>query len=456
MKIRNMTAGRPAGLILSVALPLMLGNVFQQMYTVVDTAVVGNVLGVTALAALGASDWFNWMFLSIMQGFAQGFSIPIAQEFGADNPEALRRNIASAIRQAAILAVVLCAIALLSITPVLAYALKTPPEILPISRQYLTILFAGTPIVMTYNLMAGILRSLGDGKSPLIAMVIASILNVCLDLLFVMVFHWGVAGAAIATLIGQFCSCIFCFARLRGIEIIRLTRADFAPERAVTSRLIRLSVPLAAQNAIISIGGMILQSVVNGMGVLFIAGYTATNKLYGMLEVAATSFGYAITTYVGQNLGAGRIDRIRSGMRSGLVMNVITSALIGALMLIFGRQIVGIFISGEPEQVVQSVEIAYEFLSIMSIFLPVLYILYVYRSALQGLGDTVMPMASGIAEFIMRTGSALLLPALIGYRGIFIAEVLAWAGADAILIVSYYRRFHRLTAAAQAPSQDMA
>ena len=313
-------------------------------------------------------------------------------------------------------------------------------------------LIRGIPVEMvrdvykrqTYNLMAGVLRSLGDGNTPLYAMIVASVINIALDLLFVAVFSWGVAGAAVATLIGQISSCLFCFLRLRGVEAIRLSRADFAPDRARLLHLLRLGTPLAVQNAIISIGGMIVQSVVNGLGVLFIAGYTATNKLYGMLEVAATSFGYATTTYVAQNLGARRIDRIRSGLRASVVMCIAASASIGALMLLLGRPILSLFITGSPQEVETSLSIAYEFLSIMSVSLPILYMLYVYRSALQGLGDTLTPMLSGFVEFLMRTGSAVLLPGLIGYQGVFWAEVLAWLGAAVLLVISYYRRFLRL------------
>lgn len=448
MRTRNMTAGKPAGLIFSVALPLMLGNVFQQMYTVVDTAVVGNVLGVSALAALGASDWFNWMFLSIVQGFAQGFSIPIAQTFGADDLPSLRKNVASATLLSAALSIVVSTIALLSITPVLRL-LHTPEEILPVSRLYLTIIFAATPIVAAYNLLAGILRSLGDGNTPLYAMIIASVINVVLDLFFVAVLPFGVAGAAAATVIAQVCSCVFCLWRLRGVKAVHVNRHDFRPEAARLFHLLRLGTPLAIQNAIISIGGMIVQSVVNGMGVLFIAGYTATNKLYGMLEIAATSFGYATTTYTGQNLGARRLDRVRSGVRASLWMCMLASATIGAVMLLFGRPILSLFLSGTPEDVAQSLDYAYEFLAVMSASLPILYVLYVYRSALQGLGDTLTPMLSGFAEFIMRTSAALLLPGLIGYSGLFWAEVLAWAGAVAILVTSYYVRFDKLCAQAQ-------
>lgn len=443
MRVRNMTSGKPLGLILSVALPLMLGNMFQQLYTVVDSAIVGNWVGMNALAAIGNSDWFHWMFMGMIQGFAQGFSIPIAQEFGANDLKALRKNVACSIILTAMLAVVLTLIAQLSIYPMLTYALKTPAEILPITRQYITILFSGIPFLLAYNLMAGILRSLGDGKTPLIAMVIASLTNIVLDLLFVVGFGWGVAGAAIATLIGQASAIVFCFFRLKSVDVIRLTREDFRPDAAIMSRLMRLGLPLSLQHIIISVGGMILQRIANGMGVLFIAGFTATNKLYGLLECAAISFGYATTTYVGQNLGAKRMDRIKSGMRCSVIISIVTSVTIGLLMIIFGKWIVGLFISGSPEDVVVSTRIAYEFLVVMASALPILYLLYAYRSALQGMGDTTSPMLSGVAEFIMRMASAIILPGMIGYWGLFVAEVLAWTGADLILIPNYYKQFRR-------------
>lgn len=445
MRVRNMTSGKPFGLILSVALPLMLGNMFQQLYTVVDSAIVGNWVGMNALAAIGNSDWFHWMFMGMIQGFAQGFSIPIAQEFGANDLKALRKNVACSIILTAILAALLTLIAQLSIHPMLTYALKTPAEILPITRQYITILFSGIPFLLAYNMMAGILRSLGDGKTPLIAMVIASLTNIALDLLFVVAFGWGVTGAAIATLIGQASAVVFCFFRLKSVDVIKLTREDFRPDAAIMSRLIWLGLPLSLQHIIISVGGMILQRIANGMGVLFIAGFTATNKLYGLLECAAISFGYATTTYIGQNLGAKRMDRIKSGMRCSIIISIVTSVAIGAMMIIFGRWIVGLFISGAPEDVVESTRIAYEFLVVMASALPILYLLYAYRSALQGMGDTTSPMLSGIAEFIMRTASAIILPGLIGYWGLFVAEVLAWTGADLILIPNYYKRFRQFS-----------
>ena len=194
---------------------------------------------------------------------------------------------------------------------------------------------------------------------------------------------------------------------------------------------------MAFQNAIIAIGGMIVTSVVNGFGVVFIGGYTASNKLYGILEVAATSYGYAMVTYTGQNMGAGKIDRIRQGMKAAMILSMVTSVVIAAIMILFGKGILSLFLSGTPEETAAAMEIAYRYLLIMSLCLPILYILHVVRSAIQGMGDTLRPMASGISEFIMRTLGSLFLPGVFGSTGVFFAEVAAWLGADLILVPSY-------------------
>ena len=437
-RIKNMTEGKPVFLIITFALPLMVGNVFQQLYTVVDTMVVGKALGVGALAALGAADWLNWMMLGTIQGLTQGFGILMAQEFGAGRPERLRKVVGNATILSILGALLLLAAGQLIARPVLVL-LQTPEEIIGNALLYLRIMFLGVPIVMAYNFLASILRSLGDGKTPLHAMIVAALTNIVLDLVFVLVFHWGIAGAAVATLIGQFVSVLFCLWHIRRIEMLALKRADFCLEGALGRKLLFLGSPMALQNVIISVGGMIVQFVVNGFGVLFIAGFTATNKLYGVLEVAATSYGYAMITYVGQNLGAGKIDRIRKGMRAALGVAMVTAVAIGVTMLVFGKFILGWFISGTPQEVEQTMQVAYFYLAVMSVCLPILYVLHVTRSAIQGMGNTVLPMVSGIAEFLMRALTAVLLPLAVGETGIFFAEVMAWAGADVILVISYVK-----------------
>lgn len=442
-KIKNMTSGKPAGLIFKFALPLMAGNIFQQLYTVVDTMVVGKFLGVDALAALGAADWLNWMMLGIVQGFTQGFAIKMAQEFGAGNYKQLKKAIGNSAVLSVLFSVVLVIAGLLSAKPILEL-LQTPADIMPDTLTYIYFMFAGIPIVMFYNLLACILRSLGDSKTPLNAMIIASITNIVLDVLFVFGFKWGIAGAAIATLVAQVVSGLYCLHFIRKIEILTMQKDDFMPDGSLVGRLLLLGLPMAFQNGIIAVGGMVIQFVVNGYGVIFIAGMTATNKLYGLLEIAATSYGYAVVTYVGQNLGAGKNKRIKQGMRASLGIGLITSVIIAVVMLFLGKLVLGLFLSGTPEEVTAAMDVAYLYLAIMSICLPILYVLHIVRSGIQGMGNTFLPMLSGIAELIMRTGGALILPLYISEVGIFYAEVLAWLGADIVLVISYLILIRRL------------
>lgn len=436
-RIQSMTEGKPAKLIFTFALPLMVGNVFQQLYTVVDTMVVGKYLGVGALAALGAADWMNWMMLGIVQGFTQGCAIRMSREFGAGNYPRLRDVIGNAGVLSALFSLLLVGAGQLAARPVLVL-LQTPGGILGDALLYLRIMYLGVPVMMAYNLLACVLRSLGDGKTPLQAMAVASVTNIVLDLLFVMVFQWGIAGAAAATLIAQVVSGLFCLYHIGRLEVLRLSRDNLRLQKEVAPQLLGLGFPMAFQNCIIAVGGMIVQFVVNGSGVVFIAGFTATNKLYGVLEIAATSYGYAMITYVGQNLGAGRYRRIRQGVRAALAIAAATSLVIAAVMLVFGRAILGCFISGTPREVEQAMETAYFYLAVMSVGLPVLYVLHVMRSAVQGMGNTALPMVSGVVEFIMRTATALYLPLAVGEVGIFFAEPAAWLGADVVLAASYF------------------
>ncbi|MBE5875835.1 MAG: MATE family efflux transporter [Lachnospiraceae bacterium] len=442
-KTKDMTKGNPFKLLLVFALPLMVGNIFQQLYTVIDTMIVGQVLGVSALASLGAADWLNWMMVSVVQGFTQGFSIRIAQDFGAGNTKAIRKDITASARLACILALCFIVFFEMALPPFLR-VMKTPEDVIGGSLLYLRVLFLGIPIVMAYNTLAGILRAFGNGKAPLMAMVVACFVNIVLDIVFVAFFHWGIAGAAIATVIAQGCSALYCLMAFRRIDIGKPEKKDWENDNALNVTLIKLGLPMAFQHIMICVGGMIVQTVVNSFGMLFIAGFTASNKLYGVLEMAATSYGYAVVTYTGQNLGAGKYDRIKQGVRSALIVAAITSAVISVCMLIVGKGFIGMFLSGTPEEVAGALDIGYRYLAIMSYCLIALYFLYVYRSALQGLGDTMMPMLSGVAEFVMRTGVALLLPMLIGRDGILYAESSAWIGADVILVAAYYYRIHRL------------
>ena len=436
--VMDMTKGNMAMLILSFALPLMLGNVFQQFYTVADTAIVGKILGVDALAALGTVESINWLVLGTIQGITQGFGILVSQQFGAKKEEALQETIFHA-SFLAVVAAILFTVGILIGLPGLVGILQVPVDIRPICLDYLYVLFGGIPLMMLYNFTAAMLRAFGDSKTPLTACVIAALFNIALDLYFILELGWGVKGAALATVIAQTLASAYCLWKLCRIEVLAEKRkaAKWRLHAGLCGKLIYLGLPMAFQNLVIAIGGMIVQTVVNSFGVAFIAGYTATCKLYGILEVAATSYGFAMVTYTGQNLGAGKTDRIKEGTRIGVLIGVLTSFVITGLMFLLGRNILGLFISADAAQGSQAAVVAWRFLRIMSSFLWVLYILHIVRSVIQGMGNTVIPLVSGIFEFIMRTGATLILPVLFGENGILFAEVLAWMGADLVLIPGY-------------------
>lgn len=441
-KVRDMTKGNPGRLILMFAVPLMIGNVFQQLYTMVDTVVVGQVAGVQALAALGAVEWIMWMVLGVSSGITQGFAILIAQDYGARKWKQLKKTVAHSYVLTTITAVLLFLTSQIFAHWILSF-LNTPDNIIGMSLLYLRIVFCGIPVVAAYNVFAGVLRSLGNSRTPLVAMVIAAGINIILDLVFVAGFHMGVAGAALATVIAQCFSALYCFIIVRKIEIVHITKDDFRAVPGLNRELLSLATPILFQDVIISLGGLAVQFVVNGYGFLFVAGFTATNKLYGILEMAAISYGYAIITYVGQNLGAGQISRIKKGVHISGFLAFLTSAFISVMMFIFGKHILRMFISGNPAQAEQVLGIAWHYLSIMASVLCILYFLHVYRSALQGLGDTMIPMLSGVVEFFIRVGVALLLPKIMGQNGIFYAEITAWTGAAVLLAVSYYIRIRK-------------
>ena len=438
----DMTKGNPGRLILMFAVPLMIGNVFQQLYTMVDTVVVGQVAGVQALAALGAVEWIMWMVLGVSSGITQGFAILIAQDYGARKWKQLKKTVAHSYVLTTITAVLLFLTSQIFAHWILSF-LNTPDNIIGMSLLYLRIVFCGIPVVAAYNVFAGVLRSLGNSRTPLVAMVIAAGINIILDLVFVAGFHMGVAGAALATVIAQCFSALYCFIIVKKIEIVHITKDDFRAVPGLNRELLSLATPILFQDVIISLGGLAVQFVVNGYGFLFVAGFTATNKLYGILEMAAISYGYAIITYVGQNLGAGQISRIKKGVHISGFLAFLTSAFISVMMFIFGKHILRMFISGNPAQTEQVLGIAWHYLSIMASVLCILYFLHVYRSALQGLGDTMIPMLSGVVEFFIRVGVALLLPKIMGQNGIFYAEITAWTGAAVLLAVSYYIRIRK-------------
>lgn len=405
---QDMTCGAPWKLILMFAVPLILGNIFQELYTIVDTMVVGKKLGVNALAAVGATGWVFMFNSMLIQGFTQGFGIQIAKMVGENDTVKLKRAISNSIILSALLSIVLLLGMQLIINPAM-HILRIPLNIRDISVTYLRVIFVGIPFSVAYNIFAVILRSLGNSKTPLNAMVISTSSNIVLDILFVVGFQWGVIGAAVATIISQLLSAVYCFVILNKCDIFKANYIEFRLDIAETLVMLKLGTPMAIQNMIITIGGVVLQSFVDSYGVIFMAGYIATTKLYGIIQCAGTAYGFAMVTYTGQNWGAKKVERIRQGLKSGLVLAVVSCLFIAVLMFTFGKQILGLFISGTPDETKLAMIYAYDFLRIMSACLPILYILHIVRSVLQGLGHTMITMLSGVFEMVMRVGGAFVL-----------------------------------------------
>lgn len=442
-RTRDMTQGSPLRLILGFCLPIVAGNLFQELYSLVDTLTIGRVEGVTALAAVSAAGWLDWMVLSIAMGMAQGFGIEIAQCFGGKREGALRRAAGQGLLLAVAVTVLLEALCQLFLRPVLTL-MRSPENTVGLTELYLRIIFGGLPLVMGFNLFSGYLRAVGDSRTPLIAMTAAALGNIALDILFVAGFRWGVAGVAAATTLSQGASCLICLIAVTRLPLMRLSPADLRPDRPVMARLMRLGVPLAFQNFIISVGGLALQTVVNGFGFIFMAGFNAATRLTGLIELAGTSIGSAVGTFAGQNLGAGRIDRVKLGLRRAAQMSVVMSLIVGACMALFGRSILALFVRDDPAVTEQVLTVGYRYLLVMSVGMPMLYLLFPYRSTLQGIGDTMAPMVSGAVELVMRISAALILPPLIGEWGVYIAEIMAWIGAAIQLMFSYVRRIRAL------------
>ena len=364
----NMTVGRPTKLILGLAVPLILTNVGQQLYTVADASIVGRGVGVEALAALGATDWLYWLVLWTVQAMTQGFSVLVSQTFGSNDKKGLRKAITMSVLLCAAVGILLTVV-FVSSAGRLLHLLDTPENIYDGAHIYLTMMYAGTLITMAYNMAAAILRALGDGKSPLIAMFTAGCLNIVLDLLFVIRFGWGIPGAAAATLLAQLFAFAYCVNALRKIPDVSVEKPDWQPNGSVIRRLCHLGLPLALQHFVIVISGIIMQAVINTCGFVFLAGFTATNKLHGLMDCSASAFGYAASTYTGQNWGANRLDRVRMGVRSTLVLALSFSALLAAGMILFGRHVVALFISADAANAAEALSVAYDYLVVMSTFL---------------------------------------------------------------------------------------
>ena len=433
----DMTVGSPLKHILNFAWPLILANFGQQLYMIADAAIVGRGVGVGALAAVGATDWCYWMILWTVTGLTQGFSTFVSRYFGEGNYPRMNQVIATSTILCAIISIVLTVGGMLATTPLLRL-LNTPEDILPGAATYLLTMIAGTLIVAAYNMASAILRSFGDGKSPLIAMIVAALLNIGLDCLFIFCFHWGIFGAAMASVLSQGVSFLYCLYRLKKIDCICLDKNAWKLDWGLIKTLIAFGLPLALRTIIITLGGIILQSSINTQGSHFIAGYTATNKLYGLLECSAISLGLASCTFFAQNYGAGKHKRMIQGLRVSILI-ISAMAVVVAIFTLLGRAfLLQMFLDVNEPGGTEALAIGIRYLTIIVCFTLILYLLHIFSNILEAMGISIWVMISGVAEFFGRVIMAKVIIHRIGTDALFISEPVAWFAATVFLVTPYF------------------
>ena len=432
----SLTTGRPWRVILSFSIPLLLGNVVQQMYQFADAVVVGRHLGVESLAAVGATGSLLFLLIGFAWGLTSGFAIPIAQAFGAGDSAAVRRSVATGVILTGITSVVLTIVAPLIAAPVLAL-LQTPAELMPEATIFTQISFIGASATMFFNYLSAIIRAIGDSRTPLIFLTVSCALNVGLVVLMVGPLEWGVGGAALATVVAQAVSVALCleFVRRR-LPMLHLRRADWRVTRDDFREHLRLGLPMGFQASIIAIGTLVVQVALNTLGSEAVAAYTTASRVDGLAVAFLSSLGLASSMYAAQNLGGRRPDRIRRGVIEGTWMAIAAGLALGALIIAFGTPMVRLFVGEGSDEVVR---LAHLMLIINGCGYWALGVLFVLRGALQGLGHTLIPTVTGVVELVMRVGAALVLGALIGFEGVALSNPLAWLGAIALLVPAYVR-----------------
>ncbi|GBG94493.1 MATE family efflux transporter [Ligilactobacillus salitolerans] len=433
--MKELTKGSPIKLILSFALPLLIGNLFQQIYSLSDTIIVGQTLGVKSLAAVGSTGSIQFLIIGFAQGLTAGLAIMTAQYFGAQDFRKVRESFATSIVISLVVTLILTFLSVYFIHDILML-MNTPAEIEPQAQVFSTIIFGGIITQMAYNLLANIIRSLGDSRTPLYFLIIAAVLNVFLELLFIVVFHWGVAGAGFATVTAQMFSVLFCVIYIiKKIPLLQVHWTDFKKidSKAIKSHL-SVGLPMGFQSSIIAIGSIMIQSALNALGTTAVAATTASSKIDQIATLPLNSFGVAVATYTAQNYGAGEYSRILKGVRSATILTVSFSIVAGLVMIIFGQDLVMVFLGKSDPGVLKLSQI---FFNVNASFYPLLGLLFIFRNCMQGLGKSAVPTMAGVAELAMRIGAALILAPIFGYAGACFASPLAWIGSCLVLITSY-------------------
>jgi putative MATE family efflux protein len=432
--ITNMTVGNPAGHIFKFAMPLLIGNLFQQFYNMVDSLVVGNFVGTNALAAVGNCGSLSFLFFSLSSGLSVGIGILVSQYFGAKDDENVKVTIANSFYVLVSASVIVSFIGIV-FSPQILQLLSTPDAIIGDSVVYMRTTCAGIIAIALYNGVASILRALGDSKTPLYFLILASIINVVLDLFFVLSLHWDVFGVAFATVISQvIAAAVSMIYAYKKISYFHFTKSQSKPQKKIIIKSFKLGVPVALQNSMISISCMVLQGVVNGFGETIMAAYTIIGRIEQIVQQPYGSLGTALTTYTGQNIGAAKIDRVKKGFRQSVIMALIFSIAMLPISFFLGKQIIGAFVKDQ-----NVIAIGAEGLRIDSIFYFALGMIYVCRSILNGSGDAGFALFNGMTEVVCRVLYSQLftrIPAL-GYTGIWITTGATWSTTALVCFIRY-------------------
>ncbi len=433
---KDMTHGNPLKLLVSFAIPLILGNLFQQMYNMVDTIIVGRFLGVDALAAVGCCGSINFLVIGFCMGAWNGMTVPMAQRFGAQDYDDLRRYVANSIYVSIVLAAILTPATALNCRRILSF-MQTPQEILADADAYFTWILLGIPATILYNLSASIMRALGDSKRPLYFLIFSSFLNIVLDYLFIVPMQTGIAGAAIATVLSQLLSGVLCVVYMcKKLPILRMRREHMRPSAKHISTLCSMGIPMGLQFSITAIGSVVLSRAVNALGSIAVASMTAAGRIAGLFNMSTDAMGSACATYAGQNLGAKKMDRIHQGIKIALVIMCSYGMLVFIAMCFFADKLAYLFIDTPDAQIIANVRF---FLLVNTATLFLLCFVNVVRMTIQGLGFSKFALFAGILEMIARALVAWVLVPAFGFKGARFSNAAAWLFADCFLIPGYLR-----------------
>lgn len=437
---RDMTSGSPARLISGFFFPLLFGLLFQQVYNMVDTIVVGKFLGVTALAGVGSTGSLNFLVLGFCVGVCNGFVIPVAQKFGERDYRGLKMFAINAIMLSVVFAVVMTLIVCVFCRQFLIW-MNTPADIMKDAYDYIFVIFLGIPVIYLYNVLFGIIRSLGDSRTPVIYLVFCSLLNVALDLLFILAFGMGVSGAAWATVISQGISSLLCINYIRHCDMLILTRKDWRFDRECIKKLVGMGIPTGLQYSITALGSIVLQASVNTLGSVYVASVAAGSKVSQLFCCPFDALGSTMATYGGQNVGAKKLDRIGQGLKSCSVMGVVYSLVAFVTLYFFGGIFAQLFVDASETQVIAN---AHLFLKYNVAFYIPLAFVNIVRFLIQGLGFSKQAVFAGVCEMVARGVVGFALVPVFGYTAVCIANPAAWIAADLFLFPAYAYAIRRL------------